>query len=30
MPLSKISFRVYWWKNCKNWSIFSENTEKIL
>jgi len=30
MPLSsKFFYRVHWWKNCENWSIFSQDVDKV-
>jgi len=29
MPMSSKFLTVYWWKNCENWSIFSEDTDKV-
>jgi len=29
MPMSSKFLTVCWWKNCENWSIFSENMDKV-
>jgi len=30
MPMSsKFFYRIHWWKNCENWSIFTEDMVKV-